>query len=506
MGIFDFLIRKKEEIKKINKLLIANRGEIAVRIIRTCKDLDIETVAIYTTIDRKSLHVRLADYAYCVGEDYLDQNKIIEIAKKANVDAIHPGYGFLSENADFAKKVIENGFIYIGSNPESIRLLGDKISAKQLALKVGLPLIQGTKEPIKSKEELFEVVDKIGLPVILKSANAGGGRGIRIIKEKEKLEREFELAVKEAEENFGETKIFVEKYLENPKHIEIQIAADNYGNVVYLFERDCSIQRRNQKIIEEAPSTILDENLRNKMGKLACKLIKEANYTNLATVEFLVDKDKNFYFLEVNTRIQVEHPVTELITNLDLVALQLLIAEGNKLPFSQKDLKINGHSIEVRIYAEDVDKNFAPSSGKIEVLRLPEGPYIRNDSGIYYGDTVQIFYDSMISKLIVWGRNRAEAIKRLQRSLEEYKLEGVKNNISFLKKIIESEEFEKGDFGTLFLNNFNYKEHKKYEDLAFKIAALLFYYRKNKSFIPKEENNKEIRKVSRWKQVLKQCF
>jgi len=442
----------------IKKILIANRGEIAVRIIRTLKEMDISTVAVYSEADKDSLHVKMADEAVCIGpsqshKSYLNMYNILIAAKITGADAIHPGYGFLSENEHFAKLCEDFGIIFIGPKAEHIRLLGDKAFARNTAYNAGVPIVPGTRDKIYDLELALKEAEKIGYPLILKAVSGGGGKGIRIIKDENELKRIFKMAQREAERAFGDPAMYLEKYIAEAKHIEFQILADKFGNVIYLGERDCSIQRKNQKIIEEAPSIILDKELRKKMGEAAVKIAKAVKYENAGTVEFLLDNEKNFYFIEMNTRIQVEHPVTELVTGIDLIKEQILIASGHPLSYKQEEIDLRGHAIELRINAEDPEKNFEPSPGKIEDLHLPGGFGIRVDTSIYKGYFIPPFYDSMIGKIIVWGKDRNEAIIRANRALDEFKIKGVKSNVKLLKKIINSDKFKKGHVHTKFVEN-----------------------------------------------------
>ena len=440
----------------MNKILIANRGEIAVRIIRACKEMNIKTVAVYSEADKNSLHTRLADESVCIGsgpasKSYLNIQNIIEAANIKGADAIHPGYGFLSENSKFAKICEESNIIFIGPKSEIIDLLGNKSNAKELMKKSGIPVIPGSDGGIKDVDEAKKVAKKIGYPVLLKASNGGGGKGIRLVCREEDLEKELYLVKQEAKNAFNDDEIYVEKYIENPRHIEVQIMADNFGNVVHLGERDCTIQRNHQKIIEETPSKIIDDNLRNILGETAVKVAKIAKYNNLGTVEFLVDKDKNFYFMEMNTRVQVEHPITELRTNIDLIKEQIKISADTKLRIKQEEIKFQNYVIECRVNAEDVDNNFRPCPGKITGLNLPGGNGVRIDTAIYEGYEIPSYYDSMIAKLIVYGVNRNEAISKARRALEEFIIEGVKTNIDFLYSIITNPDFIRGNYDTSFV-------------------------------------------------------
>ncbi len=445
----------------MNKILIANRGEIAVRIIRACKEMNIKTVAVYSEVDREALHAKLADEAICIGpadprKSYLSIRNIIEAARITGADSIHPGFGFLSENAQFAKICEESNITFIGPNSSVIELLGNKSNAKELMKLAGIHTIPGSDGSIKGIKDAISVCKSIGYPVILKAAAGGGGKGIRIVYSENELEANYNIVKEESKNSFNDDEIYIEKYIEKPRHVEIQILADNYGNVIQLGERDCSIQRKNQKIIEETPSTAIDDNLRNKMGEAAIKVAKVAKYSSLGTVEFLVDKNQKFYFMEMNTRIQVEHPITEMRTGLDLVKEQIKIAAGEKLKLKQKDIVLNGHAIECRINAENPSKHFRPSPGKITGLHLPGGNGIRIDTAIYEGYTIPASYDSMIMKIIVLGSSRNEAIAKMRRALEELVIEGIDTNRDFLFEIITSADFIRGKFDTSFIStNFN---------------------------------------------------
>ncbi|MEY8732509.1 acetyl-CoA carboxylase biotin carboxylase subunit [Peribacillus frigoritolerans] len=439
----------------IRKILIANRGEIASRIIRTCKKLGILTVAVHSEADSDSPFVGLADEAYLLGgprvqESYLNVNKILEIAKETGAEAIHPGYGFLSENADFARSCEEAGLIFIGPKPEIIQQMGNKVEARKKMEQAGLPLVPGFSRPLIDSAEAAAVAEKIGYPVMLKAAAGGGGIGMQAVANEDELTKAFEGNQKRAQLFFGNGDMFIEKLIEKPRHIEIQVLADSFGNAVYLWERECSVQRRHQKVVEEAPSSFLDEETRNRMGMAAVKAVKSIGYSNAGTLEFLVDADKNFYFLEMNTRLQVEHPVTEEITGLDLVEQQIKIASGNKLDFTQNEIKQDGHSIEVRIYAED-PKTFYPAPGRITTMELPEGKGIRHELAVHGTSVVSHFYDPMIAKLVVSGDSRDKAIERLNEALASYKIEGIKTNLPLLMEIISHEAFSRGDTTTDFI-------------------------------------------------------
>ena len=440
----------------MNKILIANRGEIAVRIIRACKEMNIKTVAVYSTADKDALHTRLADEAVCIGpanskDSYLNIQNIIEAANIKGVDCIHPGYGFLSENSRFAKICEESNINFVGPKADVIELLGNKSNAKKMMKKAGVPVIPGSDGVVSNVLEAKKISEKIGYPIMLKAANGGGGRGIRVVYNKNDLEKEFYLVRQESKNAFNDDQIYIEKFIENPRHIEVQIIADNYGNIIHLGERDCTIQRNHQKIIEESPSTVVDENLRNELGRVAVLVAKTCGYTSLGTVEFLLDKDKNFYFMEMNTRIQVEHPVTELRTNIDLVKEQIKIAGNEELKFKQRDIIFNNHVIECRINAENVTKGFRPCPGKINGLNIPGGFGVRVDTSVYDGYDIPVYYDSMIAKLIVYGKNRNEAIAKIKRALDEFVIDGIDTNIDFIYKIVTTPDFIRGVYDTSFV-------------------------------------------------------
>ena len=440
----------------MNKILIANRGEIAVRIIRACKEMNIKTVAIYSEVDKNALHTRLADEAICIGpalstKSYLNIKNIIEAAYITGSDSIHPGFGFLSENSQFAKICEESNIKFIGPNSKIIDLLGNKSNAKELMKKAGVPVIPGSDGSVKGIEDAILIAEEIGYPVILKAAAGGGGKGIRIANNIGELEKNYNIVKQEAKISFNDDSIYIEKFIKNPRHVEIQILADEHGNVVHLGERDCSIQRKHQKVIEETPSTIVDEKLRNKMGDAAVKAAKVAGYTSCGTVEFLVDDDRNFYFMEMNTRIQVEHPITEMRTGIDIVKEQIKIAGGEELKFKQKEIEFKGHSIECRINAENPSKNFMPCPGKIKGINLPGGNGIRVDTAIYSGYTIPPNYDSMIAKIISFGTTRNEAIAKMKRALEELVIDGVDTNRDFLFELIRHPDFIRGNFDTSFI-------------------------------------------------------
>ena len=440
----------------INKILIANRGEIAVRIIRACKEMNIKTVAVYSEVDKDAMHVKLADEAICIGpanssKSYLNFKNIIEAANITGADAIHPGFGFLSENSQFAKICEESNIKFIGPNYKVIELMGNKSNAKELMKNAGVPVIPGSDGSVKGLKDAIKIANEIGYPVMLKAAAGGGGKGIRIVNIPEELESNYNIVKQEAKLSFNDDEIYIEKFVKNPRHVEIQILADEHGNVIHLGERDCSIQRRNQKVIEETPSTAIDNKLRNKMGEAAIKAVKASGYTSCGTIEFLVDSDKNFYFMEMNTRIQVEHPITEERTGIDIVKAQIRISAGEPLKIKQKDVKFNGYSIECRINAENPAKNFRPCPGTITGVILPGGNGVRVDTAIYSGYTIPSNYDSMIAKIITHGDTRNEAISKMKRALEETVIEGVDTNIDFLFKIIKNPTFIRGNFDTSFI-------------------------------------------------------
>src|SRR5947209_8931788 len=438
------------------KILIANRGEIAVRVIRACRELGVSSVAVFSDVDRAALHVSKADEAYPIGpaaarESYLNMEKIIQTARRCGAEAIHPGYGFLSENAKFARACGDAGIKFIGPPPSAMELMGSKTRARQAMQAAQVPFVPGSSRGL-SLPEAEETAARIGYPVMIKAAAGGGGKGMRLVRTAPELKSAFETAQSEAQRAFNDSEVYLEKYIENPRHIEIQVLGDEHGNLVYLGERECSVQRRHQKVIEEAPSAIVDEDLRRRMGRVAVQAAATAGYTNAGTVEFLVDASRNFYFLEMNTRLQVEHPVTELVTGLDLVHLQLRIAAGERLPLRQEDVSIRGHAIECRIYAEDPENNFFPSPGKITRLLRPSGPGVREDSGVYEGWTVPLDYDPMLSKLIVYAPDRASAIARMRRALDEYFIGGIKSNLPLFRPILEHPDFVAARIDTGFLD------------------------------------------------------
>jgi len=491
------------------KVLIANRGEIAIRIIRTCRELGISVVAVYSEPDAESLHVRMADEAVCVGpapsnQSYLNIASILAAAKLTNTEAVHPGYGFLSENADFVRAVADAGLIFIGPSAEAMNVMGSKTSARRAAVEAGVPIVPGTVEPLTSFAETKETAHKFGYPVMLKAAAGGGGKGMRLVHSDEDLLSAFENAQAEAASAFGDSSVYLEKAVEKPRHIEIQIFADTFGNVVHLGERECSIQRRHQKVIEECPSPINDPELRRQMGNAAVKIAKAVNYVGAGTVEFLVaDATREFYFLEMNTRLQVEHPVTELVTNFDLVREQFQVADGQRLSFTQEDVEWLGHAIECRVYAEDPDNNFFPSPGTITHLQEPSGPGIRIDSGVRLNSEVSIHYDPMIAKLAVWGRTRVEAIDRLRRALDEYKVGGITTTLPFFRRVVRDDEFIDGHLDTGFISRFNAREKAmdaqlpdvQINDMAI-VAAALHHVRQHKKSVSRLATSST---TNRWK-------
>jgi len=476
------------------KILIANRGEIACRVIRSCREMKIRTVAVYSDADKDALHVRMADEAFLIGpppsnESYLRWEKIIEVAKKAGAQAIHPGYGFLSENADFVREVTKAGITFIGPPPEVMEGMGGKMSARKIAIEAGVPVVPGTTEPLTSFEDAKETAASFGYPVMLKASAGGGGKGMRLVQDENELKNALEASQSEALASFGDDAVYVEKAILRPRHIEIQVFSDRHGNHVHLGERECSIQRRHQKVIEEAPSPINSAELRAEMGACAVKVARAVGYVGAGTVEFLVsDLDRSFYFLEMNTRLQVEHPVTELVTGVDLVREQITVAWGDKLSFTQDDLELIGHAIECRVYAEDPENNFLPSPGRITRLRLPQGPGVRDDGGVYEGAEVSIYYDPMISKFAVYGKDREEAIDRMRRALMEYEVGGIKTTLPFFREIMDDPEFVEGKLDTGFISRFNERKSSVEPDEVTRdmaiIAAALKYYRSKHSSTP----------------------
>jgi acetyl-CoA carboxylase biotin carboxylase subunit len=448
----------------MKKILVANRGEIALRVMKTAREMGIKTVAVYSEADRHSPHVRYADEAILLGpppssESYLLGEVIIEKAKALNVDAIHPGYGFLSENAGFAKKVKESGIVWIGPDTHAIEVMGSKLAAKEAVKSYDIPMVPGIDEAIEDVDKATSIAKEIGFPILIKASAGGGGKGMRVVEKETELESQMKRAISEAKSAFGDGSVFIEKYIASPRHIEIQVLADKHGNTVHLFERECSIQRRHQKVVEEAPSSVLSETLRENMGAAAVRVAKACDYVGAGTVEFLIDDDHNFYFLEMNTRLQVEHPVTELITGIDLVEQQIKVANGETLSFTQEDLKINGHAVELRVYAEDPLNDFLPSVGNLEVYKLPEGNGIRVDNGFEEGMEVPIYYDPMLAKLITYGKTREAAIQLMVEAIDAYEVEGIQTTLPFGKFVFENDAFRSGNFNTHFVKN-NYSPEK----------------------------------------------
>ncbi|MFZ0808546.1 MAG: acetyl-CoA carboxylase biotin carboxylase subunit [Candidatus Sulfotelmatobacter sp.] len=459
------------------KILIANRGEIAVRVIRACHEMGIAAVAVYSDVDRASLHVRKADESYPIGapaarESYLNIDRILDVAARSGANAIHPGYGFLSESAKFARACVDAGVKFIGPTAAAMDAMGSKTRARQAMERAGIPFVPGTSRGLDSVEQAEEVAARIGYPIMLKAAAGGGGKGMRLVHSPHDLKSALEGARSEAERSFGDSEVYIEKAILNPRHIEMQVLADEHGTTVYLGDRECSLQRRHQKVVEEAPSPIVDAEMRRRMGEVAVRVAQAAGYTNAGTVEFLVDQEKNFYFLEMNTRLQVEHPVTELVTGLDLVHLQIHIAAGERLPFTQDDVLIRGHAIECRVYAEDPDNNYFPSPGKITLLLQPSGPGIRRDSGMYEGWTVPMDYDPLLAKLIGYGTDREQAISRLTRALNEYFVGGIKTNISLFRRILRNPDFRAAKLDTGFLDRMLKQKEDKVIDSAEEAKAI----------------------------------
>lgn len=489
----------------MKKILVANRGEIAIRVMRTCREMGIQTVAVYSDADRSAPHVRYADEAVYLGpspsnQSYLLIDKIISEALRLGVDGIHPGYGFLSENAHFSKAVSEAGMIFIGPKPKAIEIMGSKLAAKEAADQYNIPLVPGTKTAISDKEEAKSIARKIGYPILIKASAGGGGKGMRIVDRDEDLDEQMDRAVSEALNAFGDGSVFIEKYVASPRHIEIQILADSHGNIVHLFERECSVQRRHQKVIEEAPSVVLSPELREAMGKSACDVARSCDYLGAGTCEFIFDENHNFYFLEMNTRLQVEHPVTELITGIDLVKEQIQIARGEAISFRQEDLKIQGHALQLRVYAEDPSNNFLPSIGKLKTYRTPKGPGIRVDDGYEEGMDIPIFYDPMIAKLITYGKDRQEAISRMIRAISEYQIDGPATTLNFGTFTFQHPSFISGEFDTHFV-----KKHFSTESLlqsdaqSEEISSLLAIYLTEKQNKQLKQIQNTNNKSSTWK-------
>lgn len=463
----------------MKKILVANRGEIALRVMKTVKRMGIDTVAVYSEADRNAPHVRFADEAVCIGpaassESYLKGDKIIEVARQLGVDGIHPGYGFLSENAGFAEAVEDNGITWIGPGSKAIKVMGSKLAAKDAVKAYDIPMVPGIDEAITDTEKAKAIGRDIGFPILIKASAGGGGKGMRVVEKEENLEDQMKRAISEAESAFGDGSVFIEKYVSSPRHIEIQVLSDTHGNYLHLFERECSVQRRHQKVVEEAPSVVLDDDLRAKMGEAAVKVAKACDYVGAGTVEFLFDENRNFYFLEMNTRLQVEHPVTEYITGVDLVEQQIRIARGEAIAFSQDDLKIKGHAMELRVYAEDPLEDFMPSTGTLEKYQIPQGEGIRMDNGFEEGMEVPIYYDPMLAKLVTYGKTREEAIEVMIKAIDNYIVEGVSTTLAFGKFVFQHDAFRSGDFDTHFVKKYYSPEALKEEtEQEARLAALL---------------------------------
>jgi len=472
------------------KILIANRGEITIRVIRACKELGVPTVAVFSEADRAALHVRAADEAYCIGpapsrDSYLRYDRILEVAKACGADAIHPGYGFLSENAEFAEACAAQGITFIGPNPRAIRVMGNKTTSRVAVYEMGVPLVPGMRENLTSEDQALEWADRIGFPIMMKAAAGGGGKGLRMIARREDVAAAYRAAKSESLAAFGDDAVYLERYIENPRHIEIQVLGDKHGNIIYCPERECSIQRRHQKVIEEAPSPIVDPEMRRQMGEAALRAARAVDYDSAGTVEFIVSgKSREFFFLEMNTRLQVEHPITEMITGIDLCKEMIRSAAGYELPFKQEDIQCNGHALECRIYAEDPDNRFLPTPGKIIGLRVPGGPWVRDESGMYEGLDVPIHYDPMLSKLVVWGSTRERMVTRMLRALSEYAVKGIKTTIPFHARVLRNEKFLAGDIDTNFIDTqFRPQDEareKPHEDIAL-VAAAIKAYRRDKA-------------------------
>jgi acetyl-CoA carboxylase biotin carboxylase subunit len=499
------MAEKEKPHKMFQKVLIANRGEIAVRVIRACREMGISSVAVFSDVDRKALHVRLANEAYLLGgaspsESYLHIDKIIAIAKECGAEAIHPGYGFLAENSEFVRRCEKEDIVFIGPPSSPMEIMGKKTTSRVRMKEAGVPIIPGTLQPIKDERTLLEEAQTLKFPVLLKAASGGGGKGLRLVRKSQDLVSSFRLAKSEAKSSFDDPSVYLEKYIEEPHHIEIQILADHHGNVIYLGERECSIQRRYQKVLEETPSPFLDDETRHEMGKIAVKAASAVNYRNAGTVEFVVDKDRNFFFLEMNTRLQVEHPVTEMVTGIDLVKWQIKIAAGRPLELKQEDIVPRGCSIQCRIYAEDPDNDFMPSPGLITHLRTPSGGIgVRYDNGTYEGYEVPLEYDPLLSKLITWGESRDEALQRMTRALSEYQVYGIKTTIPFFMRILHHPEFLSGNYNTHFIETLEKTTDRKEteEEVVALIAAGIKTYMESKS----RSTSREMRKMSHWKLV-----
>ena len=490
----------------MKKILVANRGEIAIRVMRSAREMGISTVAIFSDADRQALHVQYADEAIYLGESpaaesYLSVPKVIEACKLTQADAVHPGYGFLSENPAFAEALEQEGIKLIGPTARAMKLMGNKLSAKELALEHQIPLIKGTTTPISDLNEATQQAEEIGFPILIKAAAGGGGKGMRIVHNQENFPSELKLAISEATSAFGDGAVFLERYISSPKHVEIQVLADEHGNSIYLFERECSIQRRHQKVIEEAPCIVLPPEVREKMGQCALKLVEACQYTGVGTVEFIVDQQLNFYFLEMNTRLQVEHPITEMITGVDLVKEQIKVAQGKTLSLSQQELHIRGHAIELRIYAEDPENNFLPDTGTLLSYKLPSGPGVRVDNAYDAGMEVSVYYDPMIAKLSVWGNDRNEAIQRMKRAIREYKITGIKNTLNFGTFVLNHPAFKDGTYNTNFVSEHYDSETGEVNDQDARIAALIanHIFRKEYRQMESATNPETQNNPSNWK-------
>jgi acetyl-CoA carboxylase biotin carboxylase subunit len=489
------------------KVLVANRGEIAVRILRACRELGLKTVAVYSDVDRSALHVRYADEAYPIGpgparDSYLRIDRIIDVAIRADADAIHPGYGFLAENPLFAQACLEAGITFVGPDHQAIRMMGNKVAARRAMSAAGIPIVPGSDDEALWGEGALDAAEGLGYPLLIKAAAGGGGKGMRVVHSPEELPHALTVARREAEASFGDSTVFLESVVEGARHIEFQILGDSYGHVIHLGERECSLQRRHQKVIEEAPSWALDEELRQRMGQVAVQVARTAQYVNAGTVEFLLDEDKNFYFLEMNSRLQVEHPVTEMVTGIDIVKEQLRIASGRKLRYGQDDVKVRGWAFECRILAEDPYNGFRPSIGRVTGLYEPTGPGVRVESGIYEGFEVSLYYDSMISKLIVWGETRGEALLRMRRALEEYRIIGIKTNIPFHQQMMDSTRFIGGQFDTTFVENrfaMSEPEREEQRETAAIAAALLVHDKGWPTASPQQSEQSIWKQVGRWR-------